>query len=48
MRQNNLSGAPTDLPLEVQRAIVAALLVEAGAISLGVPPAKKKRGWWPF
>ncbi len=55
MRQNNLPGAPADLPLEIQRAIVAAL-VKAGAISLGetaqagAPPPreKKKRGWWPF
>jgi hypothetical protein len=58
MRQNGIPGAPGDLPLEAQRAIVAAL-VKAGAISLGEAPQaeappppepgpKKKRGWWPF
>jgi hypothetical protein len=53
MRQNGIPGAPADLPLEAQRAILAAL-VKAGAISLGEAPpppepgARKKRGWWPF
>jgi len=52
MEQNGLSGAPADLPLETQRAIVAAL-ADAGAISLEEAPPpepapKKKRGWWPF
>jgi hypothetical protein len=50
MRQNNLPGAPADLPLEVQRAIVATLM-QQGIISLGEAPqpepspqpAKKKR-----
>ncbi len=37
MRQNNLPGAPADLPFEVQRAIVAAL-VKQGIIKLGEAP----------
>jgi hypothetical protein len=60
MQQNNLPGAPADLPFEVQRAIVAALMKQ-GVIQMGeapqakAPPAPppqpgngKKGGWWPF
>ncbi|MGO9476008.1 MAG: hypothetical protein ACLPWS_21775, partial [Rhodomicrobium sp.] len=37
MRQNDLPGAPADLPFEVQRAIAAAL-IEKGIIKYGEAP----------
>ncbi len=44
MQQNNLGGDPRDLPFDVQRAIVVAL-IQAGAIQLAqpdTPPAAQK------
>jgi hypothetical protein len=55
MQQNNLSSAPSDLPLEVQRAIIAALVKQgiikgetAPSVETAEAAAKKKRRWWPF
>jgi len=60
MRQNDLPGAPKDLPFEMQRAIAAAL-IKQGVIKFGegpqakAPPpppqpgnGKKRGGWWPW